>query len=105
MSLWQEIVFLNEFFAGKFVVENVTPYYEDMFKPIKIGRHYFWSNFRIPYIEQPNDDIGKMCGKNQTAHKKTWAERQATNSDLAKHILETALGIIRKSDTKQTELF
>ena len=105
MSLWQEVVFLKEFSKCKYCIENVKPYYDELFSPIKIGRHYFWSNFHISKIEQPRDDIGKMCGKNQTASKKTWAERQATNSDLGKHIFETALGIIRKKDVTQTELF
>lgn len=105
MSLWQEIIFLKEFSRCKWVVENVTPYYDDMFNPIKIGRHYFWSNFVIPKIEQPKDDIGKMCGQNQTASKKTWAERQATNSDLGKHIFDLARGIYKSNNVNQQTLF
>jgi len=105
MSLWQEIIFLKQFFKGKFCVENVTPYYDDMFHPQKIGRHYLWANFLIPLIEQPKDDIGKMCGKNQTASKKTKAERNATNSDLGLHIFECAKGIYKANNANQTELF
>jgi DNA (cytosine-5)-methyltransferase 1 len=105
LELWQEIIFLNHFFKGKFCVENVISYYKPILNPQIIGRHYLWSNFRIPFIEQPKKTIGKMCGKNQTAHKKTKEERNAVNSDLGLHILKTALGIIRKSDTKQTSLF
>jgi DNA (cytosine-5)-methyltransferase 1 len=105
MSLWQEIIFLKQFFKGKYCVENVKPYYEDMFNPTKIGRHYLWSNFLIPIINQQKDDIGKMCGKNQTANLKSKEERNATNSDLGLHIFETAQGIIRKQDINQGELF
>ncbi len=47
MDLWQEIIFLHHFFKGKFVVENVEPYYESMFNPQNIDRHYFWCNFII----------------------------------------------------------
>lgn len=52
MSLWSEIVFLQYFFEGKWVVENVQPYYPVFIKPEqKLGRHLFWSNFEIPYKE------------------------------------------------------
>lgn len=52
MTLYQEIIFLTHFFKGKWVVENVKPYYEPLIKPTKIiGRHYFWSNFPISDFE------------------------------------------------------
>jgi hypothetical protein len=102
--LWQEIVFLEHFFKGKYCVENVKSYYEPMFNPQIIGRHYLWANFKIPKIEQPKNDIGRMNGKRQTASKKTKEERNAVNSDLGLHILQTALGIINKSKSKQLEL-
>lgn len=48
MRLWQEILFLQHNFKGKWVVENVKPYYKPLIEPTaKIGRHYFWSNFEI----------------------------------------------------------
>ena len=105
MKLWQEIIFLKQFFKGKYCVENVTPYYDDMFNPQKVGRHYLWANFIIPVIKQPKDDIGKMCGKNQTASKKTKAERNATNSELGLHIFNLAQGIHKANNEQQTTLF
>ena len=105
MSLWQEIILLNTFYKGKFCIENVISYYEPMFNPQLIGRHYLWSNFKILNIDLPKNEIGRMNGKNQTASKKTKEERNAVNSDLGLHILNTALGIINKSDTKQINLF
>ena len=48
MSLYEEIVFLSNFYSGGFVVENVIPYYKPLVEPTaKIGRHIFWSNFKI----------------------------------------------------------
>jgi DNA (cytosine-5)-methyltransferase 1 len=48
MGLYQEIIWLQHFFKGKWVVENVKPYYKPLIEPSKIiGRHYFWSNFEI----------------------------------------------------------
>ena len=48
MSLWQEIVFLQKWFKGKYVVENVISYYPPLWKPRLLDRHYFWANFDIP---------------------------------------------------------
>ena len=105
LSLWQEIIFLKTFFNGKYCVENVISYYDPLLNPQKIGRHYLWSNFIIPKIEQPKDGIGKMCGKNQTASKKSKEERNAVNSDLGKHILNIALGVYKANNENQLEMF
>ena len=48
MSLYQEIIFLQYFCKGLYVIENVKSYYEPLIKPQISGRHYFWSNFKIP---------------------------------------------------------
>lgn len=50
MSLYQEIIFLQHFFTGLYVVENVIPYYAPLIKPQISGRHYFWANFTIPNV-------------------------------------------------------
>lgn len=55
MALYQEIIFLNNFFKGKWVVENVKPYYEPLIKPnVVLGRHLFWSNFEIENFHTPS---------------------------------------------------
>jgi len=51
MKLYEEIIFLTHFFEGKWVVENVKPYYEPLIKPQISGRHYFWSNFNITNLK------------------------------------------------------
>lgn len=48
MKLYQEIILLQEWFEGKYVVENVISYYEPLIQPQESGRHYFWANFKIP---------------------------------------------------------
>ncbi len=54
MSLYQEIIFLRQWFKGKWCVENVIPYYPVLIKPeVTIGRHLYWSNFFIPTISEP----------------------------------------------------
>lgn len=52
MKLWQEIVFLRYFCKkAKYCVENVKSYYEPLYPPQRIGRHYFWANFKINDIK------------------------------------------------------
>jgi len=47
IKLYEEILFLKHWYKGKWVVENVKPYYEPLIKPYICGRHCFWSNFVI----------------------------------------------------------
>jgi hypothetical protein len=54
--LYSLISFLSSFYKGKFVVENVIPYYAPLINPsVKISRHLFWSNYSIPYKFFPCD--------------------------------------------------
>ena len=106
MKLYEEIIFLQNFYKGKFCVENVVSYYEPFIKPVKIGRHYLWSNFNISKIEQPKNDIGTMIkGHPNRAIKKPLEERNAVNSELGLHILNQALGIIKENEVEQNKLF
>ncbi len=74
MKLYQVILFLQHFFKGKWVVENVVPYYEPLIKPtVIIGRHLFWSNFpikKIDAIEQPKGFINTATVKGSEELKK-----------------------------------
>jgi len=51
MKLYEEIIFLTHFFKGKWVVENVKPYYKLLIESQFCGRHSFWSNFKINPIK------------------------------------------------------
>jgi DNA (cytosine-5)-methyltransferase 1 len=58
MRLYQEILLLQSNFKGKWVVENVKPYYKPLIEPTKVlQRHLFWSNFEIPDKEFTKDNI------------------------------------------------
>ena len=119
MKLYQEIIFLDAMFKGKYVVENVVSYYKPLIKPIKIGRHYFWSNFNIPKIKQPKNDIGNMMHKDSKysknwkgvksqgniSYKKPIEERNAVNSELGLHILNRALNIVTNETINQKTIF
>ncbi len=58
MKLYEEIIFLENYFNGKYVVENVIPYYEPLIKAQKRGRHLYWANFKLP------QDLGERKGLN-----------------------------------------
>jgi len=60
MIIYQEIIFLKSWFKGKWVVENVKPYYDPLIKPsIELGRHIFWSDFFIQGREFNNIDVAR----------------------------------------------
>jgi len=106
IGLYQEIIFLEHFFKGKYVVENVIPFYKPLIKAQKIGRHLFWSNFNIIKIHQPKDDVGTMIkGHPNRANKKPLKIRNMVNSELGLHILQEAIKSIKNNNTIQTQLF
>lgn len=70
MSLYQQVIFLQNFYNGKWVVENVVPYYKPLIPPTqRIGRHLFWSNFDFMAfaVPQPKNFIRKstLAGKDE----------------------------------------
>lgn len=104
LTLYQEIIFLKHWFRGKWVVENVTPYYEPLIKPtVKIGRHLFWSNFNITPFNPVDTDIHKgtrggwseILGFDLSEFKintrKDQIYRNCVHPDLGEHILKCAL--------------
>lgn len=121
-KLFEEIIFLEHFFKGKYVVENVVPYYEAPFNPKKLGRHLIWSNFDISdfHIEQPKgfinltnqqgkqkmmDWLGIHYDKNiyyKGNHCPVQILRNCVHPDLGKHILDC---LINGTSTGQTSLF
>lgn len=68
MRLYQEIIWLQTFYKGKWVIENVKPYYTPLISPtFSIDRHYFWSSdfiltpqFKNNYTDV-RDDVNKMA--------------------------------------------
>ena len=121
MKLYQEIILLQHHFKGKYVVENVIAYYEPMFNPKKRGRHLYWTNFNLPNkISREFSMLGSNSNKEfqrlskfhdydfskyKGEQSKTKIARNLVDYEAGRTIFQTALGIIRKKDVKQTELF
>ena len=120
MSLYQEIIFLQHYFKGKYVVENVIPYYEPLIPAQKRERHLYWTNFKLPnvlserkiQISTGTNEVKKLCKfhdydfykykGNQPTDK---IARNLVDYEAGKTILETALGVIKKQNENQLEIF
>jgi len=121
MKLYQEIIFLNTFFKGKYCVENVMPYYEPLIKGQQRGRHLYWTNFNLPNnlggrknpdLSRTKDLINALSKFHDYDFKKYKGEQSTTKMarnlvdyEAGKTIFQTALGIIEQSNIKQTQLF
>src|SRR3990167_1093538 len=57
MKLYEEILFLQGYFMGNWVVENVKSWYKPLIEPQIIQRHYFWLSKTIPNKEFEKDEI------------------------------------------------
>ena len=71
MSLYQEIIFLEHWFKGKYCVENVIPYYKPLIPAQQHHRHLFWCNFKIRTTgkENPPKEINMNATKSKKAGK------------------------------------
>jgi len=121
MKLYQEIIFLEHHCKSKYVIENVIPYYEPMFNPKKRDRHLYWTNFNLPNslsdrhfngMSQAKNEVDKLCSFHDYNFRKYKGNqpvlkmaRNLVDYEAGKTILETALNIVRKSNTKQTTIF
>lgn len=56
MKLYQEIIFLDNFFEGKYCVENVIPYYPPLIPAKQRHRHLYWCNFLIQSTSKGNPE-------------------------------------------------
>ena len=96
MQLYEEILFLQGYFKGKWVVENVISWYEPLIKPFKSGQHYFWANFTIPKL---NDSSREHNAVNIILQKKkgfdlSWTKDFRINKKLLlRNCVEPEIGL------------
>jgi len=120
LNLYAEILLLDYHFKGKYVVENVIPYYEPMLNPKKRGRHLYWTNFNLPNdlndrrfsISQTKNELNALSqfhnynfSKYKGNQSKVKIGRNLVDYEAGRTILETAVGITRKQNVNQMELF
>jgi len=127
MKLYQEVIFLNNFFNGKYVVENVIPYYDLLIPAKKRDRHLYWTNFNLPNNLSKRIPPQMNCNKNITKkmseqfidfhcinslinkykgkQDKGKIARNLVDYEAGRTILETLLGIEKQNNTNQITMF
>lgn len=121
MNLYQEILFLEHYYrSGKYVIENVIPYYDPLIVPKKRGRHLYWTNFNLPNnlkdrrfsISQTKNELQELCKFHKidlTSYKgdqsKVKIGRNLVDYEAGRTIFETVIGITKKQNEKQTTIF
>lgn len=106
MELYQEIILLNQFYKGIFVIENVKPYYNPLINPsFRIGRHLFWSNafmlnpqfcdlYNKDVSRDKKEDLAKSMGYNLELLENKGVDvrkvlRNCVVPEIGKYIFET----------------
>lgn len=117
MKLYEEILFLKHYYkTGKYVVENVIPYYEPLVQAQKRGRHLYWTNFNLPNdlndrrfsISSARQELKGLCEfhdydftKYKGSQPVLKMARNLVDYEAGKTIFSVACGIIQKSNPKQ----
>ena len=121
MKLYQEILFLQHYYkTGKYVVENVIPFYEPLIPAQKRGRHLYWCNFTLPNdlndrrfaISSAKQELKGLCEFHKYDFNKYKGEqsvikmaRNLVDFEAGKTILERALNVQKQNKCTQTFLF
>jgi len=123
MKLYQEIIFLDTFFEGKYCVENVIPFYKPLITAHERGRHLYWTNFILPNDlgERKNPELSRGKAKDIIERLSVYHDydflkykgkqdrrkmaRNLVDYESGKTILDTAMGIVKSLNVNQTELF
>ena len=101
MKLYEEILLLQGYFKGKYVIENVRSWYKPLIEPQEINKHYFWANFIIPNMKKTSrchmgtiDALQKRKGFNLSKYKgidKRKLLRNCVEPETGLHIFKESL--------------
>lgn len=69
LGLYEQIIFLENYFDGFYCVENVVPYYKPLIVAQERNRHLYWCNFNLPKVITKRaakvgtgkDEINRLC--------------------------------------------
>jgi DNA (cytosine-5)-methyltransferase 1 len=116
MKLYEEVIFLQHVFQGKYCVENVIPYYEPLIPGQVRDRHIYWTNFLLPNIlSSRSESIG---GRNEHKRLEEFHKykckpniggyrdvlRNLVDYEAGKTIFDLARGIYKANNSSQTTL-
>ena len=118
MKLYQEIIILDSWFKGKYVIENVIPYYEPLIPAHEIDRHLFWSNFRLGQFEPKSKHIIKGSDAKEVSafygfdisdyngkQRKDKIARNCVHPETGLYILNCAVGVLKQNAFHQPGLW
>jgi len=118
LMMYRIPMFLDAYdYQGWYAVENTKPFYNPLMPPQKVGRHLFWANFHIPDFSVPpskirsRNKIGeweKYLGislKGYAIKNKRQHMRNAVNSALGLHVLNSATGAPEHNEPENLPLF
>ena len=100
IKLYQEILLLQGFFKGKWVVENVISWHKPLLPAQELASHYYWSNFYIPPLpkvcrghDSGVETLQKIKGFDLSKYKgkKKLYLRNAVEPETGKYILDRAI--------------
>ena len=122
LKLYEEVIFLDNYFDGKYVVENVIPFYEPLIHAKKRGRHLYWTNFLLPndinerdgtgIISKAKNEVDVLCKfhdydfyKYKGTQRRDKIARNLVDYEAGRTIFETFLGIQKNKNINQQSLF
>lgn len=121
MTLYEEVIFLENYFSGKYCVENVIPYYEPLIPAQKRGRHLYWCNFILPIKLSERKDSASERGRNELINLCKFHDfdfhqykgeqplnkiaRNLVDYEAGKTILSVALECFKQKNTNQLSIF
>jgi DNA (cytosine-5)-methyltransferase 1 len=121
MKLYEEILFLQHYFKGKYIVENVIPYYKPLIEAKEKDRHLYWTNFNLPNslnsrhfdgLCQTSGELKKLLAFHKIdlsnykgKQSKIKIARNLVDYEAGKTIFEIMLGIVSQKNINQSKLF
>lgn len=121
LRLYEEVLLLENYFTGLYVVENVIPYYDPLIPAKKRGRHLYWTNFNLPNNLKAREISKNMIEKGSIIELSKFHDydfrkykgeqrlnkiaRNLVDYQAGKTIFQTAIDFINKKDFTQTGLF
>lgn len=120
LRLYEEVLFLKHYFENNYVIENVVPYYDPLIPGQKIGRHLFWSSFKLSSmteyrkfkITSTKKEIQELCKFHDYDFTQYEGEqridkigRNTIDYVLGEEIFKRAVEVIKGNNIEQLGLF
>ena len=120
LKLYEEVLFLQNWYKGKYVVENVIPYYQPLIPAQKRHRHLYWANFTLPKtlserkvkISAGKNEMVDLCDfhdydfyQYKGKQRSDKIARNLVDYEAGKTIFQTVVNILQNKPAHQIGLF